>query len=142
MFVPLHCHSTYSFHAGVCSPEDLVARASAYGLQAIALTDTDRMSGLIRFYLACQAHGVKPILGVELTDPSKPTSLTLDSQTPQIGHSGTRSTSLPTEKLPASTESSDAGCNVTILARNTRGYGDLIRDAFHLQPEFKAVDAV
>ena len=70
MFVPLHCHSTYSFHAGVCSPEDLVARASAYGLQAIALTDTDRMSGLIRFYLACQAHGVKPILGVELTDPS------------------------------------------------------------------------
>jgi DNA polymerase III alpha subunit len=30
------------------------------------------MSGLIQFYLACRESGIKPILGVELTQPGKP----------------------------------------------------------------------
>ena len=71
-FVPLHCHSVFSFHAGVCTVEDLAGRAGALGMPAVALTDTDRMSGLIRFYLACRRLGMKPILGVELTDPKRP----------------------------------------------------------------------
>ena len=71
-FVPLHCHSVFSFHAGVCSIKDLVKQAVAFGFKALALTDTDRMSGLIPFYLACQEAGIKPILGVELTDPQNP----------------------------------------------------------------------
>jgi DNA-directed DNA polymerase III PolC len=69
-FVPLHCHSTFSFHAGVCTVPELVARAKALGFAALALTDTDRMSGLILFYTACRNAGIKPILGVELTDPA------------------------------------------------------------------------
>ena len=69
-FVPLHCHSTFSFHAGVCTVDELVTRAKALGFPALALTDTDRMSGLILFYCACRKAGIKPILGVELTDPS------------------------------------------------------------------------
>ena len=106
MFVPLHCHSTYSFHAGVCSPEDFAARAAAYGLPAVALTDTDRMSGLIRFYLACRSHGIKPILGVELTDPAAERisvnsyrSLDAPDSKPRIGHSGTRSSSFSENHL-------------------------------------------
>jgi error-prone DNA polymerase len=68
-FVSLHNHSVFSFHAGVATVEDLVARARRLGMTALALTDTDRMSGLIKFYCACKESGIKPILGVELTDP-------------------------------------------------------------------------
>ncbi len=69
-YIPLHCHSTFSFHAGVCTVDELVARAKTLGFPALALTDTDRMSGLILFYTACRKAGIKPILGVELTDPA------------------------------------------------------------------------
>lgn len=71
-FVPLHCHSMFSFHAGVASVSELVRRARDLGMPALALTDTDRVSGLIKFYLECRAQGVKPILGVELTSPVDP----------------------------------------------------------------------
>ncbi|MGA2506112.1 MAG: DNA polymerase III subunit alpha [Chitinispirillaceae bacterium] len=69
-YVPLHTHSVFSFHAGVCTISELVARAITLGLKSLALTDIDRMSGLILFYLECRKSGIKPILGVELTDPS------------------------------------------------------------------------
>jgi len=72
MFIPLHTHSTFSFHAGVCSVKQLVSRAKKLGFASLALTDTDRMSGLIQFYLECREQGIKPILGVELTEPGRP----------------------------------------------------------------------
>jgi error-prone DNA polymerase len=71
-FVHLHTHSEYSFHAGVPTVKELVAAAKANGMPALALTDTNRMSGLIDFYLLCRENGIKPILGVELTDPKHP----------------------------------------------------------------------
>ncbi len=43
-------------------------RAKQLGMPAIALTDINRMSGLIRFYCKCKEIGVKPILGVELSE--------------------------------------------------------------------------
>ena len=70
--VPLHCHSGFSFHAGVCTVKELVHRAKTLGMQSVALTDTNRMSGLILFYLECVQQGIKPILGVELTNPREP----------------------------------------------------------------------
>lgn len=63
-YVPLHCHSSFSFHAGVPAVSELVARCKQLGMPALALTDTDRVSGLILFYMECLKHGVKPILGV------------------------------------------------------------------------------
>jgi DNA-directed DNA polymerase III PolC len=66
-FVHLHTHSEYSFYAGVPKVQELVAIARELGHKAIALTDTNRMSGLIDFYLQCKNVGIKPILGVELT---------------------------------------------------------------------------
>jgi DNA-directed DNA polymerase III PolC len=62
----------YSFHAGVNTPEEIAARAKTLDMPAIALTDTNRMSGLIRFYCACKEAGIKPILGVELSEPGRP----------------------------------------------------------------------
>ena len=49
-FVHLHCHSSFSFHAGVPSVQAIVGRAKQLGMPAVGLTDTDRMSGLIRPY--------------------------------------------------------------------------------------------
>ena len=71
-FTPLHCHSTFSFHGGVSGIPELVSRAGDLGMAALALTDTDRVSGLVRFYLECRKQGIKPILGVELTSPRDP----------------------------------------------------------------------
>jgi error-prone DNA polymerase len=68
-YVSLRNHSTFSFYAGVPTVPELVARAKSLGMTALALTDTDRMSGLILFYLECQKAGIKPLLGVELTQP-------------------------------------------------------------------------
>ena len=69
---PLHCHSTFSFYAGVCTPEELACRARELGYTACGLADTDRVSGLIRFYNACKKNNIAPILGVELSDPACP----------------------------------------------------------------------
>jgi error-prone DNA polymerase len=66
-YISLHNHSVFSFYAGVPAVDELVAKAVACGMKALALTDTDRMSGLILFYLACKKAGIKPLLGVELT---------------------------------------------------------------------------
>jgi DNA polymerase-3 subunit alpha len=67
-YVSLHNHSVFSFYAGVPTVDELVARACSCSMTALALTDTNRMSGLILFYQACRKAGIKPLLGVELTE--------------------------------------------------------------------------
>jgi len=59
-----------------------VARAADLGMDALALTDHDGLYGAVRFVLAAQEVGVKPILGAEMTlgdgaDLSDPAHLTL-----------------------------------------------------------------
>ncbi len=66
-FVHLHVHSELSFLAGTAKIDDLVEKAKNLGFKALALTDCNRMSGLISFYKACLGAGIKPILGAELS---------------------------------------------------------------------------
>jgi error-prone DNA polymerase len=66
-FVELHCHSSFSLLDGASHPEGLIARAAGLGMEALALTDHDAVYGIPRFVRAAQAHGVRPILGAELT---------------------------------------------------------------------------
>ncbi len=66
-FAHLHVHSYYSFHDGVSSPKDLVKAAAQRGISAIAITDHNSVSSIVELQDAARAHGVKPILGVELT---------------------------------------------------------------------------
>lgn len=65
-FVNLHAHSHYSLLDGFGSPRDIILRAKELGYPAAALTDHGVTYGLIEFYKAGKAEGVKPILGSEL----------------------------------------------------------------------------
>ncbi len=64
-FVHLHVHTQYSLLDGASRIPELVKRAKALGQTAIAITDHGVMYGVIDFYRACKAEGIKPILGIE-----------------------------------------------------------------------------
>ncbi len=52
---------------GVSTLEALCQTARAHGAETLALTDTNGLYGAIRFIEVAQAHGLRPILGAELT---------------------------------------------------------------------------
>jgi DNA polymerase-3 subunit alpha len=64
-FVHLHVHSEYSLLDGLSRIPRLVKRASEMGMPALALTDHGTMFGVIEFYRAAKAAGIRPIIGVE-----------------------------------------------------------------------------
>ncbi len=66
-FVHLHVHSTYSPMSGVSSLEELCTVTQQQGASALALTDTNGLYGAIRFIEQAKQHGLRPILGAELT---------------------------------------------------------------------------
>ena len=64
---PLVCvHSYYSLLEGVSSPADLAARAAGHGLDVLALTDHNMLTGAVEFALACRKAGIRPIFGLEV----------------------------------------------------------------------------
>ncbi|KKW08182.1 MAG: polymerase III, alpha subunit protein [Candidatus Kaiserbacteria bacterium GW2011_GWA2_49_19] len=64
-FSHLHTHSHYSLLAALPKIDELVAKAKAEGMDALALTDNGNMYGAIEFYKECKNAGIKPILGVD-----------------------------------------------------------------------------
>jgi error-prone DNA polymerase len=66
-FVHLDVRSAFSLKEGAFVPEHLAQLAAALGMPAVALTDRDGLYGAARFVSACQAEGVRPILGASLT---------------------------------------------------------------------------
>ena len=65
-FVHLAVHSHYSLMRGTASPEDLGAAAVRLGITMLAVTDTDGVYGLVRFWEVMRAAGIRPILGAEV----------------------------------------------------------------------------
>ncbi|MFH1572138.1 MAG: DNA polymerase III subunit alpha [Gemmatimonadota bacterium] len=141
-FVHLHCHSSFSFHAGVPSVGEIVGRATQLGMPAVGLADTNRMSGLILHYQACRAAGTRPILGVELTAPG-PHEVEKARWARLAREAGDEPTPPPgSSRDPAAPALANAPPRrdqpaVVLLARNTRGYGDLceITTRRHLEAE-------
>src|SRR5438445_6211690 len=64
-FVHLRMHSEYSVSDGIVRIDDAVRRAAEDHMPALALTDSGNLFGLVKFYGAARAAGVKPILGVD-----------------------------------------------------------------------------
>lgn len=109
MFVHLHTHSYFSFLEGLPSPAALANAAAQSGMPALALTDSQGLSGAIEFYAACQEVGVQPILGLEL-DVGLPAGLL--SLAPRPGSS-----------LPLA----QPGGALVLLAMDMAGWGGLCR---------------
>ncbi|HEY1977311.1 MAG TPA: error-prone DNA polymerase [Candidatus Baltobacteraceae bacterium] len=66
-YAELHCWSNFSFLEGGSHPEELVDRAAALGLAAVALTDRDGLYGAVRFASRARMRGIGAIVGSELT---------------------------------------------------------------------------
>jgi DNA-directed DNA polymerase III PolC len=71
-YVPLRCHSYYSFLDSTLSPTAIVQLAKTHDLAAVALTDTGNLHGVVEFVQAAQAAGIKPVIGAELRIGSHP----------------------------------------------------------------------
>ena len=65
-FVHLHVHSEYSLLDGACRIDGLVQRAKSLGQEAVAITDHGVMYGVVDFYKAAKAAGIRPIIGCEV----------------------------------------------------------------------------
>ncbi len=65
-FVHLHIHSEFSLLDGANRIKDIPVRAKELGMDSIAITDHGVMFGVIDFYKACKANGIKPIIGCEV----------------------------------------------------------------------------
>jgi error-prone DNA polymerase len=109
-FVHLDVRSCFSLKEGAFTPERLAARAATLGRAAgvagtpeptVAMTDRDGLYGAARFVRACEAEGVRPILGA---------SLTVRASTPGGG---------------GDNEREDA--HVVLLATDDTGYANLCR---------------
>ena len=61
----LNCHSYYSLLYGTFSIKQLVEKASAMGINALALTDINNSSGVVDFVRSCNKKGIKPVAGME-----------------------------------------------------------------------------
>ncbi len=64
-FTHLHVHSHYSLLDGLAKIDELVEKAKATGMDALAITDHGAMYGVVEFYKKAMAIGIKPIIGVE-----------------------------------------------------------------------------
>ena len=65
-FAHLHVHTEYSLLDGSNKIKEYVARVKQLGMNSAAITDHGVMYGVIDFYRAARAEGIKPILGCEV----------------------------------------------------------------------------
>ena len=81
-FVHLRLHSEFTVVDGIVRIDEAVARAAADGMPALAITDLGNLFGMVKFYKAARAAGVKPIIGCDVwvsneTERDKPSRLLL-----------------------------------------------------------------
>lgn len=102
-FTHLRVHSQYSILDGSASISDLVEKAAAFGMSALALTDHGNLFGAVEFYKACKEAKITPLLGCEFY--VAPHSRSEKSKV--FGH--------------------PAGYHLTLLAKNKIGYKNLCK---------------
>ncbi|MEA3209226.1 MAG: polymerase subunit alpha [Chthoniobacter sp.] len=65
-FVHLHLHTEYSLLDGAVRIPELMKKAKAFGMPAVAITDHGNLFGAIQFYQEAVKAGIKPIVGCEV----------------------------------------------------------------------------
>jgi error-prone DNA polymerase len=66
-YAELHCKTNFSFLVGASHAEELVLRAKELGYHALGVTDVNSLAGVVRAHLAAKEHGLKLLIGAELT---------------------------------------------------------------------------
>src|SRR5688572_20772039 len=64
-FSHLHCHTQFSLLDGAANISDMMKKAHADGMPAVALTDHGNMFGAFKFVAEANKYNVKPIVGCE-----------------------------------------------------------------------------
>ena len=65
-FAHLHVHTEYSLLDGSNKIKECISRVKELGMDSVAITDHGVMYGVIDFYKAAKAAGIKPVLGCEV----------------------------------------------------------------------------
>ena len=65
-FTHLHLHTEYSLLDGTARIADVIERVKKLGMDAVAITDHGAMYGVVDFFRAAEAEGIKPIIGSEV----------------------------------------------------------------------------
>jgi len=115
-FVHLHTHTEYSFLDGACRIPQLVERAKALSMPALAITDHGDMCGVIDFYKEAKKAGIKPLIGCEVYVAAK-------------------------DMYQKSHENGNTTHHLVLIAKNMDGYRNLIKvvskgftDGFYYKP--------
>ncbi|MEM8545065.1 MAG: PHP domain-containing protein, partial [Cyanobacteria bacterium P01_H01_bin.119] len=113
-FVGLHIHSDYSLLDGASQLPQLVDRAKALDMPAIALTDHGVMYGAIELIKVCKKAGIKPIIGNEMYVVNGDIEQKFNSRGKRV-------------RMPR--------YHQVVLAKNTQGYKNLVKltTVSHLQ---------
>jgi len=109
-YVPLWCKSNFSFLEGASHPDELVERAHAFGMPALALTDRDGVQGMVRAHVKARELGVSLIVGAEVTVGTEATAGNTTGVAPEL-----------VVGAPAPTST------CVLLAMNRTGYANLCR---------------
>ena len=102
-FVHLHLHTEYSMLDGACRVVDVVKKAHACNMPAVAITDHGGMFGAVEFFKAAHDVGVKPIIGCEVYVAPGP------------------------RQEKKATSARDAASHLILLAKDETGYRNLIQ---------------
>src|SRR5215210_1796380 len=120
-YAELRAASAFSFLDGASLPEDLVERAAALELPAVALVDASGVYGAPRFYQAAKQAGIKAIVGAEVALEDEPS---LHQKRARFGPLGL----VPDPKAPGlQTRTVDAQARLTLLVASRAGYRNLCR---------------
>ena len=65
-FVHLRTHTEFSMRDGLLRVKPLIQHVHDLDMPAVAVTDHSNFFGLVKFYKAATAAGVKPIIGADL----------------------------------------------------------------------------
>ncbi len=68
MYAPLWCKTNFSFLEGASHPDELIdTAAKEHKLPAIAITDRNGLSGIVRAYVAARESGIRLIVGSQVS---------------------------------------------------------------------------
>lgn len=65
-FVHLHVYTEYSLLDSTCRLEALFEKAKSLGMNALAITDKNTISGVLRFHQLSEKYGIHPVVGCEM----------------------------------------------------------------------------